>query len=399
MIKSITTSIVCGFVVFFEILPASAHGTVTSPKSRIYRCYEQVRARSLSPPCQEFIRMNGEGPLYDWRSVLQGNANNNHPRVVPNGQLASGGNPGRFGGLDQRRSDWVAESVRPGPYTVTWTNTAPHRSAYYRVYITNANWNPSQPLTWNSLTLLADTGSRGAESTTRIQVNLPRRTGKHVIYSVWQRSDSPEAFYSASDVDFGGGNSGGGNSGGGNSGGGNQGGGNQGGGNSGGGNSGGGNQGGGNSGGGNSGGGNQGGGNSGGGHSGGGHSGGGHSGGGHSGGGHSGGGHSGGGNQGTTTWRMGATYERHQEVTYDGVRYIAINKHTVRSPDWIPPNTPNLWQRVDNKPPNTTWKVGGKYKIGDTVTYNGVTYECLNGHTVDNASWTPPAVPNLWRRR
>lgn len=33
--------------------------------------------------------------------------------------------------------------------------------------------------------------------------NLPARTGRHIVYKVWQRNDSPEAFYSCSDVTFG----------------------------------------------------------------------------------------------------------------------------------------------------------------------------------------------------
>lgn len=36
---------------------------------------------------------------------------------------------------------------------------------------------------------------------------LPERSGKHLLYAVWQRSDSPEAFYSCSDVSFGDGGS------------------------------------------------------------------------------------------------------------------------------------------------------------------------------------------------
>jgi chitin-binding protein len=37
-----------------------------------------------------------------------------------------------------------------------------------------------------------------------MKVNLPRRTGKHIVFTAWQRSDSPEAFYACSDVNFGG---------------------------------------------------------------------------------------------------------------------------------------------------------------------------------------------------
>ncbi|KAI1694467.1 lytic polysaccharide mono-oxygenase, cellulose-degrading domain-containing protein [Ditylenchus destructor] len=38
-----------------------------------------------------------------------------------------------------------------------------------------------------------------------MKLSLPKRSGKHVIFSAWQRSDSTEAFYACSDVDFGGG--------------------------------------------------------------------------------------------------------------------------------------------------------------------------------------------------
>ncbi|MEV0473706.1 lytic polysaccharide monooxygenase, partial [Streptomyces prunicolor] len=37
---------------------------------------------------------------------------------------------------------------------------------------------------------------------------LPQRSGKQLLYAIWQRSDSPEAFYSCSDVSFGGSGSG-----------------------------------------------------------------------------------------------------------------------------------------------------------------------------------------------
>ena len=65
------------------------------------------------------------------------------------------------------------------------------------------DWTPDQPLTWDSLELLKRTGPRPAAATDNIDVILPPRTGKHVIYSIWQRSLTPEAFYSTSDVDFG----------------------------------------------------------------------------------------------------------------------------------------------------------------------------------------------------
>ena len=49
-----------------------------------------------------------------------------------------------------------------------------------------------------------------------------------------------------------------------------------------------------------------------------------------------------------------------------------------------------------NPPPSGTWVAGHAYKAGDTVTYNGVTYVCLQGHT-SQVGWEPPNVPSLWQ--
>jgi predicted carbohydrate-binding protein with CBM5 and CBM33 domain len=140
--------------------------------------------------------------LYDWNEINQANANGEHELYVFDGNLASGGRPEKYGGMDQITTEWVATPVSPGPFTITWTNTAPHATEYYDVYITKESWTSGQPLTWDSLELLVRTSPSSAASSVDIPVILPVRTGKHVIYSIWQRSDSPEAFYSTSDIDF-----------------------------------------------------------------------------------------------------------------------------------------------------------------------------------------------------
>ncbi|MFJ5918805.1 M20/M25/M40 family metallo-hydrolase [Streptomyces ardesiacus] len=45
----------------------------------------------------------------------------------------------------------------------------------------------------------------------------------------------------------------------------------------------------------------------------------------------------------------------------------------------------------------TTWKPGATYAAGDVVTYGGVRYRCLQGHTA-YPGWEPPNVPALWQR-
>ncbi|WP_030739727.1 M28 family peptidase [Streptomyces sp. NRRL S-31] len=46
---------------------------------------------------------------------------------------------------------------------------------------------------------------------------------------------------------------------------------------------------------------------------------------------------------------------------------------------------------------DTTWRVGATYAAGDVVTYDGVGYRCLQGHTA-YPGWEPPNVPALWQR-
>jgi chitin-binding protein len=45
--------------------------------------------------------------------------------------------------------------------------------------------------------------------------------------------------------------------------------------------------------------------------------------------------------------------------------------------------------------PSGTWRAGTAYKVGDVVTYNGISYRCRQAHTAISG-WEPPNVPALW---
>jgi len=47
---------------------------------------------------------------------------------------------------------------------------------------------------------LSQDGVEGAQYTWA--ATLPAKSGRHIIYSIWERSDSPEAFYNCADVVF-----------------------------------------------------------------------------------------------------------------------------------------------------------------------------------------------------
>ncbi|GAA3900491.1 dioxygenase [Streptomyces gulbargensis] len=46
--------------------------------------------------------------------------------------------------------------------------------------------------------------------------------------------------------------------------------------------------------------------------------------------------------------------------------------------------------------PGGTWAAGATYRPGDSVTYGGRGYACLQAHTAQ-AGWEPPNAPALWR--
>lgn len=195
---------------FFGSPSASAHGSIENPPSRVYNCYKELTTQTLSPACLALLAEGGAQQLYDWNGVRQGNANGQHRTIIPDGQLCSGGSAA-FRGLDLARTDWVASPIIPdanGNFEFVLNATAPHATQAIEFYVTNDGHDPTKPLAWSDLGATPFCISGGVpltDSRYRITCKLPTgKTGKHVIYNIWQRSDSPEAFYSCIDVNFGG---------------------------------------------------------------------------------------------------------------------------------------------------------------------------------------------------
>ncbi|MEU5693838.1 lytic polysaccharide monooxygenase [Actinosynnema sp. NPDC020468] len=60
------------------------------------------------------------------------------------------------------------------------------------------------------------------------------------------------------------------------------------------------------------------------------------------------------------------------------------------------PTTPTT-TTTTTPPAGTSWTAGTAYSTGASVTYGGVSYKCLQGHTA-LAGWEPPSTPSLWQR-
>ncbi|MER6714329.1 MULTISPECIES: lytic polysaccharide monooxygenase [unclassified Streptomyces] len=186
--------------------PAVAHGSMGDPVSRVSQCYAEGPESPKSAACGAAVAAGGTQALYDWNGIRIGDAAGRHRQLIPDGKLCSAGNE-QFKGLDLARADWPATSVKSGAHTFKYRVTAPHKGTF-TVYLTKPGYDPAQPLAWHDLDLehpvatATDPAATGGFYT--FSGRLPERSGKHLLYAVWQRSDSPEAFYSCSDVSFGG---------------------------------------------------------------------------------------------------------------------------------------------------------------------------------------------------
>ncbi|MCZ4125121.1 lytic polysaccharide monooxygenase auxiliary activity family 9 protein [Streptomyces sp. H39-S7] len=184
---------------------ASAHGALSGPVSRISACYAEGPEHPQSQVCKDLVTMSGTQPLYDWNEVNIANADGHSRDIIPDGKLCSA-NRDKYKALDMARTDWPATSVTAGSRNIAFRVTAPHRGVM-TLYITKTGYDPTKPLKWSDLdtTPIATyaTSSTATGGSYNFTANLPSRSGRHLIYQVWQRTDSPEAFYGCSDVVYG----------------------------------------------------------------------------------------------------------------------------------------------------------------------------------------------------
>ncbi|QLI81036.1 lytic polysaccharide monooxygenase [Chitinibacter fontanus] len=192
-----------------------AHGSMEVPVSRVLSCFNEGPENPKSAACQAAVSVSGPQFLYDWSGVNQLPAGN-HKGFVPDGQLCAGGKA-NYAGLNLPRTDWSATNIAPdanGKFEFTFNAPAPHATTDWVFYVTKDGWNPNQALSWSDLEGVYGEGFCKfsdkaknlpvvtADKRYKMSCTLPKKTGKHIIFVTWQRSDSAEAFYSCSDVNF-----------------------------------------------------------------------------------------------------------------------------------------------------------------------------------------------------
>ncbi|WP_336321730.1 lytic polysaccharide monooxygenase auxiliary activity family 9 protein [Streptomyces lavendofoliae] len=184
--------------------PAAAHGTMTDPVSRVSACYAEGPESPDSAACKAAVAASGPQAFYDWNEVNIANAAGNHQRLIPDGKLCSA-NRDKYKGLDLPRGDWPSSAMTAGTHTFRYRATAPHKGSF-ELYVTKDGYDPSKPLKWSDLEakpFAKVTNPKLENGAYVFDGTVPARSGRHLVYSIWQRSDSPEAFYTCSDVVFG----------------------------------------------------------------------------------------------------------------------------------------------------------------------------------------------------
>ncbi|GAB2717143.1 lytic polysaccharide monooxygenase auxiliary activity family 9 protein [Streptomyces bullii] len=183
--------------------PARAHGAPTDPVSRVVACSPEGGDRAGSA-CRAAVAANG-APFTAWDNLRVAGVGGRDRQVIPDGKLCSGGLPD-YRGLDLARTDWPSTRLTPGgTLTMRYVSTIPHTGTF-RLYLTKPGYDPAEPLTWSDLPDKPFAEVRDPALTHgayRVSATLPEdRAGRHVLFTVWQNSSTPDTYYSCSDVVF-----------------------------------------------------------------------------------------------------------------------------------------------------------------------------------------------------
>ncbi|MFD8804486.1 lytic polysaccharide monooxygenase [Streptomyces sp. NPDC059597] len=190
--------------------PALAHGAPTAPVSRVYACSPDGGSAGTAA-CRAAIAANGGAPFTAWDNLRVPNVNGRDRQVIPDGKLCSG-NLAAYRGLDIARADFPATRLTSGArMTMTYTSPIAHAGTF-KLYLSKPGYDPSKPLKWSDLPAAPFAEVKDPPLTNgayHIRATLPSgRTGRQMLYTIWQTSSTPDTYYSCSDVVFSGSGSG-----------------------------------------------------------------------------------------------------------------------------------------------------------------------------------------------
>ncbi|MBG6102449.1 chitin-binding protein [Micromonospora vinacea] len=200
--RLLATVLVAAATVPLAATPAAAHGAPTDPVSRAAACGPVGRYAATSA-CRAAIEAGAA--VREWDNVRVAAINGRDRERIPDGELCSGG-LSAYRGLDLPRTDWPSTELTAGAkFTFRYRTTIEHRGTF-RLYVTTADYDPRRKLTWADLEsrpFLTLTDPPVRAGAYQLAGRLPAgRSGRHLIYTIWQNSNTPDTYYSCSDVVF-----------------------------------------------------------------------------------------------------------------------------------------------------------------------------------------------------
>ncbi|TCB88763.1 chitin-binding protein [Micromonospora zingiberis] len=183
-------------------VPAAAQGAPSFPVSRSAACAPEGRYVD-TPACRAAVQEGAA--LREWDNVRVFGVDGRDRERIPDGELCSGG-LSAYRGLDLARTDWPVTALTAGAeFDFRYQTTVPHKGTF-RVYLTRAGYVPTTKLTWaqvETVPFLRVTDPPIRDGVYQMSGRLPAdRVGRHVIYTIWQNSDTSDSYYSCSDVNL-----------------------------------------------------------------------------------------------------------------------------------------------------------------------------------------------------
>jgi predicted carbohydrate-binding protein with CBM5 and CBM33 domain len=188
--------------VLLSAAPAAAHGAPTNPLSRAAACGPEGN-QAPTAACRAAVAAGAA--VREWDNVRVAGVNGRDRERIRDGELCGGG-LSAYQGLNLARADWPATDLTAGVrFTFRYRTTIPHEGTF-KLYATVDSYDPQKPLTWADLEprpFLTVTDPPIRDGAYQMPGRLPAgKTGRHLIYTIWQNSNTQDTYYSCSDVVF-----------------------------------------------------------------------------------------------------------------------------------------------------------------------------------------------------
>jgi chitin-binding protein len=185
---------------------AQAHGTIVSPATRAYQCWQAWGSQHMNPAmqqqdpmCWQAFQANPD-TMWNWMSALRDGLGGQYQARTPDGQLCSNG-LSRNNSLNQP-GNWRASNIGRN-FTIQLYDQASHGADHFRVYVSKQGFNPTtQTLGWGNLDFITQTGRYAPAQNISFNVSTSGYTGRHIVFVIWQASHLDQAYMWCSDVNF-----------------------------------------------------------------------------------------------------------------------------------------------------------------------------------------------------